>query len=86
MKSYPGSAAGNINLHGRKHVWLRCGCCEVQDIRDRANDNEIRREIDEARTNSAYRRELRDEAEMLSLTNWEDEIFDRYWREYLDAA
>ena len=32
--------AGNINLKGRKSKTLNCGCCEVQNFKDR----ELKRE------------------------------------------
>lgn len=86
MRSFWGNA-GNINLRGRKYRLLSCQCCSVRDLRDFANDNLIRHEIEDAMTDSEYRNIIRDEDEMISeLSDCFSEPSYQYWLEYKDVA
>lgn len=44
MKSIHG--AGNIKMRGKKHLLLRCGCCECQDFRDKYNTELMKKDIE----------------------------------------
>ncbi len=48
VKSYPGGVPGNVNMRGRKHKVLSCGCCDCHDPRDKYRDIEARRDIADA--------------------------------------
>lgn len=44
--------AGNFNLRGKKHKTLRCGCCEVQNFKDRELKREHIKEINQEKINA----------------------------------
>lgn len=37
--------AGNTNLKGKKYKLLSCGCCVIQDFRDKEKEKEAKKEI-----------------------------------------
>lgn len=49
MKSLPGNI-GNINLKGKKGK-LPCGCCYVQNLKEKTRAAEANKEIDKALNN-----------------------------------
>ena len=45
MKSRFGGIPGNTNMRGKKHVRLGCGCCSVQNFKDRELEKEAQKEM-----------------------------------------
>ena len=43
--------AGNFNLRGKKYKLLRCGCCEVQNFKNRELKREHIKEIKDGKSN-----------------------------------
>jgi hypothetical protein len=41
---------GNVNLRGKKHKVMSCGCCICTDLRDKYREIEARKDIAEATT------------------------------------
>jgi hypothetical protein len=39
---------GNVNLRGKKHKVMSCGCCICTDLRDKYREIEARKEVAEA--------------------------------------
>lgn len=47
-KSSVAGGAGNINMKGKKHVRLRCGCCDCIDFRGKELKKDHRKYIAES--------------------------------------
>ena len=48
-KSPVAYGAGNVNMKGKKHKRMGCGCCDCYDFRDRELEKEHKKEMNAAR-------------------------------------